>query len=197
MSSPPETLPILEDFPVPFVTQEGARYRRNLPHYRIPGGTYHIRFSISGRDRILTHEWMYSTIEEELIRLHKHGYLLFAYVIMSTHTRAVCQPLPKSKRPLEWGDYRNYFCLETLVGQIKGRTARVINQKAGRSGSLWLGESFDRIIHGDKELADVIDYIHHNPVRWRLVDRPEDYRWSSINTIYSEKEEYRGWFDWI
>ncbi len=182
---------------MPFTTRDGARYRRNLPHYRIPGGTYHVRFSIAGHERRLTEEWMCEIIEEQLMRLHKNLYLLFAYVIMSTHTHAVCQPLPLSKSPLDWGDCRKYPSLESLVGQVKGRTARFINQRAGRCGNLWLDESFDRLIRGDKDLAEVIEYVHNNPLRWRLVERPEDYRWSSINTIYSGREEYRGWFDWV
>ena len=182
---------------MPFVTRDGARYRRCLPHYRIPGGTYHVRFSIADPARKLTDQWMYQIIERELMRLHKLRYLLFSYVIMPNHTHAVCQPLPLSKCPLDWGDYRKYFCLETLLGRLKGRTARFINQRAGRRGSLWLKESFDRLIRGDKDLAETIEYIHNNPVRWRLVERPEEYRWSSINTIYSEREEFRGWFDWV
>jgi len=182
---------------MPFVTRDGARYRRCLPHYRIPGGTYHVRFSIAEPAQKLTDQWMYQIIERELMRLHKLRYLLFSYVIMPNHTHAVCQPLPLSKCPLDWGDYRKYFRLEALLGRLKGRTARFINQRAGRRGSLWLKESFDRLIRGDKDLAETIEYIHNNPVRWRLVERPEEYRWSSINTIYSEREEFRGWFDWV
>ena len=72
-----------------------------------------------------------------------------------------------------------------------------VREGAGRCGNVWLKESFDRLIRGDKDLAEVIDYIHHNPVRWKLVGRPEEYRWSSLNTIYSGREEYRGWFDWV
>lgn len=181
---------------MPLVTRDGARYRRNLPHYRTPGGTYHVRFSIADPAWKLTNGWMYQIIEEEVLRLHKNGYLLFAYVIMSTHTHAVFQPLPESPNPLDWGDYRKYASLETLIGRIKGRSARFINRRMRRCGNLWLPESFDRTIRGDKDLAEVIDYIHHNPVRWRLVDRPEEYRWSSINTIYSGRAEYRGWFNW-
>ena len=70
-----------------------------------------------------------------------------------------------------------------------------INKKLGRSGHLWLEEPFDRIVRDQKDLDGLIDYIHRNPVRWQLVDRPEQYRWSSLATIYSGKEMYSGWFD--
>ena len=101
---------------MPLVTRDGTRYQRNLPHYRTPGGTYHVRFSIADPAWKLTGAWMCQIIEEELLRLHKNGYLLFAYVIMSTHTHAVCQPLAESPNPLDWGDYRKYASLETLIG---------------------------------------------------------------------------------
>ncbi len=69
-----------------------------------------------------------------------------------------------------------------------------MNRRMVRRGANWEEEYFDRTVRGDKDLVEVIDYIHHNPVRWKLVTRPELYRWSSASTIYSGKPEFDGWF---
>jgi hypothetical protein len=97
--------------------------------------------------------------------------------------------------PFAWCDCHAFYPLERITGRIKGRSARLINQRSGRAGALWQDESFDRSIRNGRDLENTIDYLHHNPVRWKLVEFPEQYRWSSLRTIYSGDEKYRGWFD--
>jgi hypothetical protein len=60
---------------------------------------------------------------------------------------------------------------------------------------LWQDESFDRSIRNMRDLENTINYLHHNPVRWKLVESPEQYRWSSLRAIYSGEGKYGGRFD--
>ena len=180
------------------ITKDGAYYRRYLPHYRSPGGIYHCRFSLNARAepafRIIE-DWMFAAIEDAILAEHKKECMIHAYVIMADHSHAIVQPLPKVNDAFSWCDCNAFYLLERITGRIKGRSARFINRRIGRSGSLWQDESFDRLIRNGRDLEETIDYIHHNPVRWKLVERPEQYRWSSLRTIYSGGERYRGWFD--
>lgn len=41
------------------------------------------------------------------------------------------------------------------------------------------GGGYDRNVGDESTLRTMIDYIHQNPVRRGLVDRPEDWIWSS------------------
>ena len=178
-------------------TKDGAFYRRYLPHYRSPGGIYHCRFSLNPANPNfrITEDWMFAIIEEAILADHRKECIIHAYVIMADHSHAVIQPIPKVNDPFSWCDCREFYPLERVTGRVKGRSARLINQRIGRSGSLWQDESFDRTIRNERDLEVTIEYMHHNPVRWRLVQYPEQYRWSSLRTIYSGREEYRGWFD--
>jgi len=180
-----------------FITNDGVFYRRYLPHYRSPGGIYHCRFSLNPRESTfrLTETWMFAVIEDAILSDHKKEYMIHAYVIMANHSHAVIQPLPRVNTPSAWCDCRAFYPLERITGKIKGRSARLINQGIGRLGTLWRDESFDRLIRNERDLEKTIDYIHHNPVRWELVERPEQYRWSSLSTIYSGGEKYGDWFD--
>ncbi len=171
-------------------------YHRNLPHYRGPGAIYHVRFSVQP-PRTLSAAWMFEIVEKSLIFRHRQTHLLRAYEIMSNHTHAVVEPLPNTPNPEEWTELANFHRLEGILGGIKKHTSLEINRHLGRRGRLWMKECFDRTIRGEKDLIEVIDYIHHNAVRWRLVDRPEEYRWSSLRTIYSGRPEYDDWFDWL
>lgn len=55
---------------------------------------------------------------------------------------------------------------------------RIVSQKAGR-GRLWERRFHDNRIGSMKELRKVVEYIHNNPVKARLANLPESYRYSS------------------
>jgi REP element-mobilizing transposase RayT len=180
-----------------FITRDGAFYRQFLPHYRSPGCIYHCRFSLDPLDGHFrfTEGWMFAIVEASILREHKKECMIHAYIVMADHSHVVVQPLPKVNDPSAWCDYRSFYPLERITGRIKGRSARLINQRSARSGRLWQGESYDRTIRNMRDLENTIDYVHHNPVRWKIVESPEQYRWSSLRTIYSGDQKYHGWFD--
>jgi len=41
------------------------------------------------------------------------------------------------------------------------------------------GPGYDRNLTSVQSLHDAIDYLHHNPVRRRLCDSPDQWKWSS------------------
>lgn len=69
--------------------------------------------------------------------------------------------------------------------QVKERYAKDLNKRHSRSGHLFQGVFSSFPIESESYLAAAIHYIHNNPVRAGLVERLEDYRWSSY-------QEYRG-----
>jgi REP element-mobilizing transposase RayT len=91
---------------------------------------------------------------------------LLAYAIMPDHLHAVIAP----RRP---------YSLSSIMHSIKGYSARRINANLGRRGPLWQQSFYDRAIRDEDHLAEVIEYVHHNPVLADLVDHPEEYRFSS------------------
>ncbi|PYQ46849.1 MAG: transposase [Acidobacteria bacterium] len=67
--------------------------------------------------------------------------------------------------------------LTTLVAQIKGRSAFLMNRSATRCGSVWQRDSFDHIVRADENLTKKIQYVCDNPVRKGLVTTCDEYRW--------------------
>ena len=178
-----------------FETGSGARYQRRLPHLRSPGSVYHVRSSIHTLLGRFHEGWMFQIVEYSILFGHKKSNLVHAYVIMPNHIHLVIEPLPVTNTWHAWCDYREFHRLESIVRSPKSYSGRAINKRLERSGPVWRDEYFDRIIRDDTELDTVIDYIHHNPVRWGLVEQPEKYRWSSIHTIYSGKKSFADWFE--
>ena len=66
------------------------------------------------------------------------------------------------------------FSLSKIMQGIKGFTARAINKNRGTKGTVWLDESYDRIVRDYDEFMEKWDYIRNNPVRAELCQAPED-----------------------
>jgi hypothetical protein len=72
--------------------------------------------------------------------------------------------------------------LGQITQQIKGATARQANLILGRTGSpFWQDESFDHWVRNPGEGQKIRVYIERNPVVAGLVDKPEDWPWSSAS----------------
>jgi len=134
--------------------------RRKLPHWTLKGSTYFVTF------RIVQGEL--SKEEQKLVLEHirkdnEKFYTLIAVVVMPDHAHLLFTPREKYK-------------LSRILKGIKGTTARQINSKRGTSGSIWLNESFDRIIRDQKELDEKLNYMLYNPLKKNLVDDPYKYQ---------------------
>lgn len=90
-------------------------------------------------------------IEEEFEKFNGIRYQLFDYVIMPNHMHFLILPSPEI-------DY------DKLIGNIKRKTAIKINSYLKRNGQVWQREGFDRIVRDYKNLVEIIQYIHDNPI---------------------------------
>jgi len=60
--------------------------------------------------------------------------------------------------------------------------------RAGVASPLWQKRYYDRNIRDAEEFAEKLRYIHRNPVRRDLVERPEDWKWSSFRHYACQQE---------
>jgi putative transposase len=112
------------------------------------------------------------------------GLKIFAYVIMDNHFHLICQADDLGK----------------IIKEIKSHTAREIIKLAEQNNKTWLLNqlSFYKLKHkidsihqvwqegshpkqmsSEAMLRQKMDYLHHNPVRAGLADKPEDWPYSS------------------
>jgi len=100
----------------------------------------------------------------------KLSFRLCGYVLMPEHWHAligVDHPLTISR----------------AVQDIKWTAARRIGRHRKTGGSFWQHQFWDRFVRNGKEFGERLAYMHLNPVRSALVDRPEDWMWSSLNNF--------------
>jgi REP element-mobilizing transposase RayT len=87
----------------------------------------------------------------------------------------------KKMTPHQIPFYREkWSSLSNFIKEIKQTFSRFYNKRHNRRGFFW-GERFKSlIVENGETLINCLAYIDLNPVRARIVDRPEDYRWSSL-----------------
>jgi REP element-mobilizing transposase RayT len=169
---------------------EKYRYRRRLPHLQKADADLFVTFC--------TARWQLPDAAREMVIEHclREGDLLmadgmadamagegarptprirlYAVVVMPDHVHLLLQPLRNADG---WP-----FPLVDILQCMKSATAHRINKRLGRSGPVWEEESFDHVLRSDESLKEKAEYIRQNPVRRRLVGRPEEYRWLWVDS---------------
>ena len=91
---------------------------------------------------------------------------------MSNHVHVLLRPLIAPSR---------------LLQSLKGFTAREANRLLGRTGEpFWQAESYDHWVRDEEQYKRITKYIENNPVNAGLVERPEDYPWSSAANLSTQ-----------
>jgi putative transposase len=95
----------------------------------------------------------------------EYGVEILAYCLMTNHVHLIVIP-------------RKTDSLEKTFKPLHMRYAQWINRRKGWKGHLWQGRYFSSPLDEHYMWAS-IRYAELNPVRARMVDRAEDYSWSS------------------
>jgi len=77
------------------------------------------------------------------------------------------------------GWYSRGYPLADVVHSWKSFTTHEANKALGRSGHFWYRDYYDHYIRDLEHLGMTIDYIHCKPIKAGLVERPEEWIFSS------------------
>ena len=100
------------------------------------------------------------------------GHRVHAYVLMPDHVHLVVTPRESSN-------------ISQIMHSLKLRTAREIGILLGSKGGIWQARFYERALRTPKDAEEAILYVHDNPMKAGLADRPEDYDWSSYRACIS------------
>ena len=96
----------------------------------------------------------------------EHGSALHAYVLMTNHVHLLMTPSDKE-------------AISATLQALGRRFVPYINHCYRRTGTLWEGRFKASAVQAEDYLIACYRYIELNPVRAGMVQRPEDYPWSS------------------
>ena len=141
------------------------------------GAFYHVTARGNERKRIFFKESDYKKFKDYLVQAQdKHDYFLHCYMLMTNHFHLLIET-PNGN-------------LRKIMHFINGSYTDYINRRRRRSGHLFQGRYKAILIDKDNYLMELSRYVHLNPVRAQMVERPEDYPHSSYRSyILKRKEE--------
>jgi len=119
-------------------------------------------------------------VQDALLQFDGERYRVLEWAIMPNHVHVLIETLP---------GYR----LGDIVHSWKSFTAKEANRILSRSGEFWMRDYFDRFIRDEKHLASVREYVRNNPVKAGLVEKPEDWPWSSSYEDAGQRPALPGW----
>jgi REP element-mobilizing transposase RayT len=176
-----------------------AYYERHLPHWQPEGAalfiTWRLHGSLPREVNFLGHRTAgreFASIDCELARAatgprwladervaqsvlnvleygerELHLYELRAWVLMVNHVHILIDATESLRR---------------ITQSVKNYSARRANAVLGRTGQpFWHHESYDHWVRNPDEMERIVRYIEGNPVAAGLVQRSEDFRWSSAH----------------
>jgi REP element-mobilizing transposase RayT len=110
-------------------------------------------------------------------------FLIFAYVLMPDHIHVITDG---SQKPSHILRYVKGIVSRRIINHLKERRLtcsleklRHDERRRGHKYSLWQEHSNAIFLISEAALMQKVNYIHQNPVRWGLMERSLDYRWSS------------------
>ena len=107
-------------------------------------------------------------------------------VLMPTHIHLIVQAAGRAAD------------ISRAIQYLASKLALGINRLTGRTGAVFRDRFFSRALSTVSELVSAMRYVGQNPVRARLVRRPEDWAASSVaeglgRTRATQAWAYRGW----
>ena len=164
----------------------GSRFRKRCRRYNTPGDAHFLTFSCFRREAFLSADrsrrWFIDALADAR---RKHGFDLWAYVVMPEHVHLVIYPRADD------------YSISAIFTDIKQRVTRAAlrfvrarapaclartrdaQPNAKVPHRFWQRGGYDRNLLDLAEVFDKTQYLPENPVRRGLVSRPEDRVWSS------------------
>jgi len=111
------------------------------------------------------------------------GFLLFAYVVMIDHLHTI---VGSELKPSKVQQFINGITSHRIIQYLKAQghqrsLEKLRHADRGRNYrySLWDHHPNAKHLPNEQMFLQKVNYVHQNPVRAGLVDKAEDYRWSS------------------
>ena len=136
-----------------------------LKRYQTEGHYHFITFSCYRRLPNLADDHSRIVFEQTLETIRtRHQFFLFGYVLMPEHVHLLLtEPRLHS--------------LATTLSVLKGETSKLLKRERSQ---FWQTRYYDFNVITQLKFIEKLRYIHRNPVERGLVDKPEDWPWSSF-----------------
>jgi len=147
-----------------------------LPRLVLPGLPYHVTQRGNRREQTFFEDGDYALYRKLFAEAPaKAGAEVWAYCLMPNHVHVIVVPADADGLRRTFADAHRCY-------------TGFINARHRWTGHLWQGR-FGAVVMDEEHLGHAMRYVSLNPVRARLVDRAEDWPWSSVRAHLGGKDD--------
>jgi putative transposase len=148
-----------------------------LPRVVIPGIPHHVTQRGNGRQRTFFEDGDYALYLDLLAQAAERAHAeVWSYCLMPNHAHIVLTPSDEDG-------------LRRAFGELHRRYTGYINARRRTTGHLWQGR-FSSVAMDEAHFVTALRYVALNPVRARLVAKPEDWAWSSTRALLAGADNH-------
>ena len=137
-----------------------------LVRYQQYGCFHFLTFSCYRRQALMTREGAFAVFERELEAVRvRYGFVVAGYVLMPEHVHLLVGEPHRSS-------------LSVALQVLKQQTSRKLKQR--EEAQFWQRRYYDFNVHSEEKRVEKLRYMHRNPVKRGLVEKPEEWPWSSF-----------------
>jgi putative transposase len=143
----------------------------------IPGIPHHVTQRGNGRGQTFFEDGDYALYLDLLAAAAERARAeVWAYCLMPNHVHIVLTPSDEDG-------------LRRTFGELHRRYTGYVNARRRTTGHLWQGR-FGSVAMDEAHFVTALRYVALNPVRARLVRRPEEWRWSSTRALLAGEDDH-------
>jgi putative transposase len=143
-----------------------------------PESAFHITARGNHRNDIFRDDedfQVYSILIQGALEHFEGKFEIYSYCLMNNHVHILIQTFDVH--------------ISNFMGRVHGIYARYFNNKYKYIGHLFQDRYFSELIESDAQMLTTSRYIHLNPIRSKMVEKTEDYCWSSYSMLIGLKDE--------
>lgn len=165
-----------------------------------PDGVYHIYNRANGNELLFVDPENYRFFLEKYKQYVSPVVDTLSYCLMPNHFHFLVRvkgddqligTFPKFAASIE-PNLQGFRNLEGFISQqfsnLFNAYAKAFNKKYSRKRNLFMHTFKRKKVTNEKYLLKLIHYIHYNPVEADMVEKPEEWKFSSYKAILSQKE---------
>ncbi len=139
-----------------------------LKRYQQTGQLHYVTFTCYHRQKYLGSASARDIFEQTLERVRRWyglGFYIVGYVVMPEHVHLLLSEPERSS-------------LAIALQILKQVSSRKLRDRA-EGEAFWQKRFYDFNVFSDRKRVEKLRYMHRNPVKRGLVEKPEDWKWSS------------------
>ena len=142
----------------------------------VPGLPHHVTQRGNGRRRTFFNDDDYRCYRDLLAESCRAADVeIWSWCLMPNHVHLILVPSDEDG-------------LRRALAPVHRRYAGLVHARRRRTGHFWQGR-FGAVAMDEEHLAAALRYVALNPVRARLVERAQDWKWSSTRALLSGKPD--------